>query len=314
LTTENFKEDTEVLRGYYDAISFYRDHLGMSSDSEALVFLCRACDGQDRIFGLPDNLRRENFPEGFYTDNESDSGQSDSDVEETSQRRVKIVDSSSVQRRLGTQKPSTHPITGSTNIVGEDNPTPTILSPGREVFHVKRLTRQDRIPGIPEDLRRENFPEGLYPPQETATHHAGFQVDETSSQNVNPVHSSSVQRNLRAQEHATQKNTGSTKFVEEGNPQSTILSPGKEVPLSSSSKQRMHSTKLPSIPKKKHASARQFVTRTSTPVEQTPTPSVDKTEALQSLQKRENLNLQFCTLQEKQLCRIRQHSERTRQS
>ena len=151
------------MRGYYDAISFYRDHLGMSSDSEALVFLCRACDGQDRIFGLPDNLRKENFPKGFYEEFESDSGQSDSDVEETSQRRVKIVDSSSVQRRLGTQKPSTHPITGSTNIVGEDNPTPTILSPGREVFHVKRLTRQDRIPGIPEDLRREFSRRSLSP-------------------------------------------------------------------------------------------------------------------------------------------------------
>ena len=121
------------MRGYYDAISFYRDHLGMSSDSEALVFLCRACDGQDRIFGLPDNLRRENFPEGFYTDNESDSGQSDSDVEETSQRRVKIVDSSAVQRNLGTQELSTHPITGSTNFVGEDIPQSTILSPGKKL-------------------------------------------------------------------------------------------------------------------------------------------------------------------------------------
>ena len=75
------------MKGYCEAISFYRDRLGMTSDSEALAFLCRECDRQDRIFGLPENLRRENFPEGFYTDNESVPGQSDSEVEETSQEK-----------------------------------------------------------------------------------------------------------------------------------------------------------------------------------------------------------------------------------
>ena len=99
---------------------------------------------------------------------------------------------------------------------------------------------------------------------------------------VKIVDSSAVQRELGTQELSTHPITGSTNIVGEAIPQSTILSPGKEVTRLSSSKKRTRSHGLTSIPKKKHASARQFGTRTSTPVEQTSTPSVDSEESYAS--------------------------------
>ena len=189
LTTENFRKDFVVAGGYQEAITFYRDKLGLGSEREALSFLCNLCDSQDRIFGQPQNLLRENYPEGFYRDDEIFSSDSDSEESKNSQNRKMRSVSSSSQRKPGGKKHKQQKDTG-TKFVDEGKPQSTILYPNR-----------------------------------------------------------------------------TTKFEEEGKPQSSILSTAQKATLSNSSKTK--STKMTSIPRKEHASARQFATKKSTTVEET---------------------------------------------
>ena len=189
LTTENFQEDFVVAGGYQEAVTFYRDRMGLGSEREALSFLCNLCDNQDRIFGQPQNLLRENYPEGFYQDDEIVSSDSDSQENRNSQHREMRSVSSSSQRKPGDKKHKQQRDTG-TKFVDEGKPQSTILYPAR-----------------------------------------------------------------------------TTKFEEEGKPQSSILYNAQKATLSNSSKTK--SIKMTSIPRKAHASARQFATKNSTTVEET---------------------------------------------
>ena len=101
MTTENFRSDPEVLEGYEAAVSFYRDYLELDSELETLNFLCQTCDGQDRIFGHPENLRKQNYPAGFYPLENSSLQPSGSDGNKPSTQRVTTVSKSSL-RDLGT--------------------------------------------------------------------------------------------------------------------------------------------------------------------------------------------------------------------
>ena len=61
----------------------------MESDQESLTFLCQTCDGQDRIFGHPENLRGKSFPPGFYPQKENSSSNFPFQIVKTSSQERK---------------------------------------------------------------------------------------------------------------------------------------------------------------------------------------------------------------------------------